>query len=125
MNVFVSYSHSDGEWAREISKELESRGVTTWLDTNISPGESWSDSVREAITRCDALVAVVGTRPSPVVLTEMGMAFGQGKDILPVYSNESWGTSVDLASFAAIHTSEATVAADQIVSALSSAAGDA
>ena len=125
MNVFVSYSHSDGEWAREISKELESRGVTTWLDTNISPGESWSDSVREAITRCDALVAVVGTRPSPVVLTEMGIAFGQGKDILPVYSNESGGTTVDLASFAAIHTSEATVAADQIVSALSSAAGDA
>jgi nucleoside 2-deoxyribosyltransferase len=125
VNVFLSYSHSDGEWAREISKELESRGVTTWLDTNISPGESWSESVRDAITRCDAFVAVVGTRPSPAVLTEMGIAFGQGKDILPVYSTESWGSTVDLGSFAAIHTTEATDAADQIVSALSSASGDA
>jgi nucleoside 2-deoxyribosyltransferase len=125
MNVFLSYSHSESEWARKISKELESRGVSTWLDTDISPGESWSDSVRDAITRCDALVAVVGNRPSPAVLTEMGIAFGQGKDILPVYSAESWGTTVDLASFAAIHATEAAVAADQIVSALSSAAGDA
>ena len=125
MNIFISYNHSDGDWAREISKELESRGITTWSDSNMLPGDSWSESVLGAISRCDALVAVVGSRPTPAVLTEIGVAFGQGKDVLPVYSSEAFGKTLDLASFSSIHTSEASVAADQIVSALSTGAGEA
>jgi hypothetical protein len=57
-HIFVSYVRENSEAIDRLVKQLESHGLTVWLDrTKISPGMRWRDAVRDAIRSGDLFVA--------------------------------------------------------------------
>jgi hypothetical protein len=121
MKIFISHAHSDIEWVTRFAEALRAQGLEPWLDEKIGPGEDWKDRTRKALEESEALVPVFRQQePSPHVLTEVGMALAQGKQILPVIAGKSPDIPAitDLANVQAVHARHATVAAAQIASAL-------
>jgi uncharacterized protein (TIGR02145 family) len=47
--IFISYSHHDIEKAKELSRALESSGLTVWWDRNIPSGRTFDDVIEEAL----------------------------------------------------------------------------
>jgi len=60
--LFMSYSHSDAEFASRLATDLLQARFSVWLDTwEIAVGESIAARVGEAIAACDYLVAILST----------------------------------------------------------------
>ncbi|MBF6341257.1 toll/interleukin-1 receptor domain-containing protein [Nocardia abscessus] len=56
-SAFISYSHSDKEFAKRMHTTLESNGIRCWLDEkNMKPGERILDAVDTAISSHDRLI---------------------------------------------------------------------
>ena len=104
--VFISHAHKDDEAAKELVEKLKVRGVETWFDENeLKPGESWEQQIKEALIESKTVVLVLGEGdPSPNVLVEAGMAYGQGKRVLPVLV----GGNANLSMFANLQQVTAT-----------------
>ena len=47
--VFVCYSHENVEEIFWYLSQLSDRGIRVWFDEGISPGESWSQEIADAI----------------------------------------------------------------------------
>jgi hypothetical protein len=124
MKIFISHAHSDIEWVTRFAEALRAQGFEPWLDEKIRPGEDWKDralSTLKALEESEAFVPVFREQElSPHVLTEVGMALAQGKEVLPVIAAKSPDIPAitDLANVQAVHAKQATVAAAQIASAL-------
>lgn len=117
--VFISYAHKDNEMAKELAEKLSNKGIETWFDENeIKPGESWEQQIKDALIESSTVVLVLGEgEPSPNVLVEAGMAFGQGKRVLPVVLGENADVNVfsNLQQVYAVGEEGIETAADQIV----------
>ena len=60
-NVFLSYSHSDGEAAINLRGQLERHKLSVFRDEeSIRAGELWLNRLQEAVGGCDAFVVLVG-----------------------------------------------------------------
>ena len=61
--VFVSYSHKDEKWARELvtffAPWIRKKRVDLWDDTRIKPGENWREEIRSAIQEATVAVPLV------------------------------------------------------------------
>jgi hypothetical protein len=120
--VFLSYSRKDRNWVKTLAKQLEERGLLPWLEErDVQPGKKWEDEVKKAVAESDAVIAVLGEgKPSPKVLVEVGMAWGQQKPVMPVivgkYTDPGYLSSIS--RHEAIKTNKADVAARQIVRAV-------
>ena len=55
-HVFISYKHKDKEVADAVRVELEKKGNTVWIDTQITPGEDWKGEIASAI--CESVCVV-------------------------------------------------------------------
>jgi len=64
LQVFVSYSHVDRDFAQRLIAELRSRGIAVRHSYEIPQGENWSE-VEGAIIAADAIIVVVGARDEP------------------------------------------------------------
>ena len=97
MNVFISYSHNDSERLKNVQDEIEKaladftdaedlKQPKLFLDssTDIEPGENWRKKIRDAIDKCNILVALwtPGAAASDWVQYEMAMADALKKRIL-------------------------------------------
>ena len=65
--VFVCYSHENVEEIFWYLSQLSDRGIRVWFDEGISPGESWSQEIADAIDDAAAFLffitpASVGSR---------------------------------------------------------------
>lgn len=49
VEVFLSYSRKDKEFADQIVKKFDKKGIQVWLDEKIPPGEDLSEEIKEAI----------------------------------------------------------------------------
>ena len=85
--IFISYARADTEFARRLSRELRRFKVQGFMDqTDLAAGARLSDQLRDAVTRADAVVAVLSPEAarSSWVLAEIGLAQSANKEILPV-----------------------------------------
>src|ERR1700761_3166199 len=87
VKVFISHSSQDKWIARTLSRELETLGVTTFLDEkDISTGESIDDSIHENLQDCDEILMLLSPAAlaSHWVLLEIGGAKALGKLLIPI-----------------------------------------
>ena len=60
--VFLSYSHSDTEFANRLSDDLQALGLSVWQDwKNVRPGDSISTRIENALHTSDYFLLVLST----------------------------------------------------------------
>lgn len=93
MQVFISYSQQDEDWASKIRKVLKKEGLDVWDDREILPGDNWAAKVSEALQESEAMVVLLShnSLSSNNVRREIEYALGekQYKDrLIPVIVGE-------------------------------------
>jgi hypothetical protein len=57
---FVSYSRQEVPFVDSFSRELEKRGIRTWVDfRNLVPGHPWQPQLDEAVQNADAILLII------------------------------------------------------------------
>jgi hypothetical protein len=85
--AFISYVEEDGEFARELGRELRALGHTTWTyDEDSIAGVSYLAQVHRAIGECRVFVLIASQQSvlSHQVVREVEQAHEQKKVIIPV-----------------------------------------
>jgi hypothetical protein len=85
--VFISHSHQDNELVRDLARRLGDAGLRAFVDLTDRPaGADWKRTVRQHIRSSDAVLILLtpATLKSPWMLTELGMAEGFERLIVPV-----------------------------------------
>ena len=85
--VFISYSHSDKEWAREFAGTIANTGVEVWFDEfDIKPGQPLVEALEKGLRDSDAVVLLINSENvnRPNLFFEIGAALGMNKAIIPV-----------------------------------------
>jgi hypothetical protein len=73
IDVFVSFARADKDVAHALAKNLRDRGLSTWLDDELQPGEEWNSKLRNVINKsrlCLVLVSEKASAHSPLVSKE-------------------------------------------------------
>jgi serine/threonine protein kinase len=87
VSVFISYSHKDEDFARQIVDSLQKNQIEVWFDKiSLVPGEPWEPSIRKAIKSADKVVVVLSPEAveSDIVQAEIDYAKEKNKPILPL-----------------------------------------
>lgn len=58
-HVFISYAHTDTEYARKLADHLISNGFDVWIDDRIDFGSRWVRSIFEALEACAAFIVIM------------------------------------------------------------------
>jgi formylglycine-generating enzyme required for sulfatase activity len=85
--VFVSYSRKNKDFCRQLTNELQKRGLDFWVDwEGIPPTVDWRKEIEKGIEEADAFLAVVSPDwiSSKVCKEELGIAVKNGKRLIPV-----------------------------------------
>lgn len=61
--VFVSYSHSDNEYLKDIKRHFKPflDKIDFWDDSNINPGQKWKEEIKNAISQAKVAILLVST----------------------------------------------------------------
>lgn len=59
MNIFISYSHIDNEFALKLSSVLESDGYNVFIDNKIPIGNNIYKDIGKGIAKADAVIIVI------------------------------------------------------------------
>lgn len=59
MNIFISYSHIDNEFALKLSSALESDGYNVFIDNKIPIGNNIYKDIGKGIAKADAVIVVI------------------------------------------------------------------
>ncbi|CAK0757154.1 Toll/interleukin-1 receptor domain-containing protein [Gammaproteobacteria bacterium] len=60
MNVFLSYSQKDREWAKAVAERLQSADFMVWdSETDLYPGDNFALKIAEALENADAMVVFI------------------------------------------------------------------
>ena len=60
-HAFLSHNGAEKSVVEELANELESRGISCWLDKwNLIPGDPWQPAIEEALGRCNTCVVFFG-----------------------------------------------------------------
>ncbi len=88
--VFISYSHHDEAFTKYLAKDLNARGIQTWIDeTGIKPGSpDWDSTLRQVIGRAFAFILIASPNilSSTYVKGEIAIAKAKSRDIYPVWA---------------------------------------
>jgi hypothetical protein len=57
-DIFISYSHKDSEFVRDLIQPLEAEGFSVWWDHSIPPGKTWDDVIARGIREAKACLVV-------------------------------------------------------------------
>lgn len=108
MNVFISYSHHDRDFAMELAKTLRENGHSVVGSDDSRPGGEQLKAVAEGITKADAVVIVISesSAQSGVLANEIAIALAlhekKGTQIIPVVVGEHTKVPAELAGFQAV-----------------------
>lgn len=87
MQVFISYSVRDKDFAQELAGQLERQGISVVFDKRLHPGDEWPNVFRKQIEASSALILLVPSTDSPSrnnLWFEAGAAKALGKRVLAV-----------------------------------------
>jgi WD40 repeat protein len=87
LDVFISYSRSDGDFARKLNDQLQELGKTTWFDQeSIAVGEDFNKEIEKGIESCDNFVFIISPRSinSPHCADEVEYAFMLNKRFITI-----------------------------------------
>jgi nucleoside 2-deoxyribosyltransferase len=85
--VFISYTRSDGDWARSFAEALKQRGLRVWFDQfQIAIGDPLREALEAGLRESDVLVALIdpGSSLKPNLFFELGAAIGMGKRVVAI-----------------------------------------
>lgn len=85
--VFISYSHSDTDFAGKLTKSLEQAGYEVWFDhTDIQTGTRWDDEIVKGLNSSEIFLVLLSIKAteSQNVKDEIGYALDHNKQILPI-----------------------------------------
>ena len=91
--IFISYSHKDKEYIRQLHGALEEEGFEVWVDERINYGEEWIRVVQKHVDECDAFLVVISrnAEESDWVQNELARAKRKKKPIFPLLlEGEPW-----------------------------------
>jgi hypothetical protein len=57
-DVFISYSHKDTDFVRDLVRPLQAEGFSVWWDHTIPPGKTWDDVIARGIREAKACIIV-------------------------------------------------------------------
>lgn len=95
--IFLSYRKKDRKYANELMRLIHSnpfcRDIAIWYDEFLTPGENFSETIKEALNRSDLFTLLVTpnlvNEPNYVQSKEYPEAHRAGKSILPVEMEET------------------------------------
>lgn len=95
--IFLSHEKNDEDinnLARALSIELQRRGYKVWSEKYVMPGEIWTNELKDALNKSDAMVALLDqySFSSSYVRNELEHAFFDDKyknRLLPVLIRET------------------------------------
>jgi hypothetical protein len=110
--IFVSYSHKDEEYMKELDKflgPLERKGeVSIWTDRKILPGQNWKEEILRELECADLTVLLVSANfldSDFINMEEIPRAFKRredaGKHVVPIILNFCLWNITDLGSLQA------------------------
>lgn len=85
-HIFISYSHKDREYARNLREQLQKRHFNVWIDARIDVGDAWSQAIIKAIRDSQVVLVIVSdeAEKSKWVQREILLAQTEGKPIFPL-----------------------------------------
>lgn len=85
-HVFISYSHSDKEYATKLADSMAKRGLPVWIDNRIDYGERWVEVIQEQLDNCSVFVVIMTSQAfkSAWVQNEVLRALDKKKKIIPL-----------------------------------------
>ena len=87
LQIFISYSHKNTEFANKITKDLEGEGYQIWLDsTDIQTGSRWDDGIVKGLNSSQVFMSLlsVPSVASQNVKDEIGYAIDHNMHIVPL-----------------------------------------
>ncbi len=107
-NVFLSYSSSDYDVAKEVRAILESSGLHVFDDKDMQAGRAWVNEIADAMHSSQVFIAVVSTAYSTSVWAarEWGAALTSGKRVVPLIIERDVRVPALLAPYVGIDVSD-------------------
>lgn len=89
-DVFISYAREDRPHAERIARGLSAMGLEPFWDTEIPPGQTWSDYIEGKLAACKAVIVLwsVHSTKSQWVREEARMGRDKGR-LIPVMLDSS------------------------------------
>ncbi|MEQ8972676.1 MAG: toll/interleukin-1 receptor domain-containing protein [Coleofasciculus sp. C1-SOL-03] len=87
LDVFISYSRADADFARKLNDELQLQGKRTWFDQeSIASGADFTQEIHGGIEACDNFLFILSPRSvnSPYCKDEVEYAAGLNKRFVTV-----------------------------------------
>jgi hypothetical protein len=85
-HIFISYSHQDAIYVKQLATALDAEGFNVWVDQRIDYGMQWPFEIEKQLDSSD-LVIVVMTPQSKVsqwVQSELARALRKGIPVIPL-----------------------------------------
>jgi len=57
--IFLSYSHEDEKWLKQLKEMMEPANLNIWDDEKINPGENWSNEVEDNLKDADIAILLI------------------------------------------------------------------
>jgi iron(II)-dependent oxidoreductase len=90
MDIFISYSKKDKEFADRLADDLTNAGFGVWIDRALEVGDDWEDTIFEQLTVARDVVVILSgnSLQSRWVMHEGSIAYALKKNIYPLVIEE-------------------------------------
>jgi hypothetical protein len=93
-HIFISYSHTDADYAQKLSQALQGEGMEVWIDERLDYGSQWPFEIQKQLDSCSAFILIMSPRSfaSDWVQSELQRAKRKRKPIFPLLleGDEPW-----------------------------------
>ncbi|HVU11231.1 MAG TPA: toll/interleukin-1 receptor domain-containing protein [Phototrophicaceae bacterium] len=87
-SIFLSYARQDQLWVSDFARALDTAGIHDyWVDSKaLAAGQNWEELLQEALRQSEIFILILtpNSLENPNVFFELGAAFADNKQIIPV-----------------------------------------